>query len=231
MPGECLLILISIVLTPFETDSYEAKQQLILEHVESGGAQYTREVDVKEFENYPTVGPFHLVHSVNVTTNHEQISFGLKSLKMGSLFMISRYWECGCCPHIFVRFKGSDDWVYKGELFSNNPDVPQTYILYTSSVHYSGAEKLKIVELENEVTYIQNVILDGKTKISNKKLYTNDGLEIDIGNSLKIEVEGFYSLLEDVVYRNAQEIKYQKIYHTLSDLNRDVLRSISNLSS
>jgi len=230
MPGECLLIPISIVLTPFETDSYNPDQSLILEHVDSGQTQDTRPIDIEGFEQYPTVGPFHQVHSVNVLANNGQVSFDLRPLKMGSLFMISRYWECGCCPHIFVRFKGSDNWVYKGELFPNNPDVPQKYIVDTSSINYSGVESLKIVELENEVTYIQNIVIDGEVRVSNKKLHINDEIEIDIGSAMKVEIEGYYSLLEDVVYRNAQEIKLQKVFHTLADINRDSLTRSCNLT-
>lgn len=220
IPGECLLIPISIVLTPFDTDSYNPKNTLIFEHIESGQAQETRRIEVGGFQNYSTLGPFHQVNSIEVVTNCSEISFEFRPLKMGSLFMISRFWECGCCPHLFIKYKDNDNWVYKGEIFPNTPDVSQKFILDKKQPDFIDAERFKITELENEITYIHSIIIDGEEKLNNLTLEINEDFEFDISNAMKIEIQGHYSLFNDVVYCNSQEIKLQKVFHVLSDMNR-----------
>ena len=219
-PGECLLIPISIVLTPFSND-YTSEEALTIEDLKSGEVLETREINIDNIGDYPTIGPYHKIDTINVLANSLTTTCELRPISNINPLLISRYWECGSCPHLFVLIE--DKWVYKGELFSNLPDITQIFIIDTNDLIYAGISKIRIIELEKETTTIECIKLNNKTMYSNIILETNDTFEFNVTDIKSIKIQGKYSLHKNIKYKNSEGIKLQKVFHTISDINREHL--------
>ena len=222
-PGECLLIPSCIVLTSYSHDSYTPEIPITHEYVDSGETQDTRKIEMRELNSYPTVGPYHQIISVDVSTGLGNYSSEFRPLLMNSQFLISRYWECGCCPHLFIKNKGSNKWCYVGEIFSNNPDRQQVFRISREEPIFRSVEKIKVIELEKETTYINRIVSDGETTIENIVLNFGEELAVDISEARFVDIHGYYSLYDGIYYKNSTQIKYQKIYHKLIDINNNCL--------
>lgn len=220
MPGECLLVPSCIVLTPFEFDSYTPKEPIICEHVDTGEAQDTREVAIKHFGDYPTIGPYHQISSFQFLSGNSICCADFRPLLMNRLFMISRSWECGSCPHLFIQNENSEEWLYYGELFSRSPNVTETYLIDKQLPQHKKITRIRILELENETTFIDQIEVDGKMAFTGVTLCSDEELEFDVSASGLIKITGHYSLHPNVTYKNSQQIKIQKVYHTLIDMNQ-----------
>lgn len=220
MPGECLLVPSCIVLTPFELDSYIPEEPIIYEHVDTGEAQDTRGVTINHFGDYPTIGPYHQISSFNFLSGGSICCAEFRPLLMNHLFMISRSWECGSCPHLFIQHENSEQWLYHGELFSRSTDVTETYLINKQLPQHKLIKRIKILELEYETTFINQIVADGQVLFSSVTLRTDEELEFDASAYGLIKITGHYTLYPDVAYKNSQQIKMQKVYHTLIDMNR-----------
>jgi len=220
MPGECLLVPSCIVLTPFEFDSYTPEEQIICEHVDTGESQDTRGVVIKNFGDYPTIGPYHQTSSFHFLSGGSVCCADFRPLLMNRLFLISRSWECGSCPHLFIQNENSEEWQYHGELFSRSPDVTETYLIDKKLPQHKLIKRIRIVELESETTFIDQIVVDGQALFSSVTLHTDEELEFDVSKYRLIEITGHYALHPNIIYRNSQQIKFQKVYHTLIDMNQ-----------
>ncbi len=219
-PGECILIPSCIVLTPFDDYNYKPEKELTLDHVKSGETQDTRRVSIDELSHYPTIGPYHKITSMSVKQKNTNIQLEFRPLLMNNLLLVSRYWECGSCPHIFIQSSDSEKWVYIGELFTSTPDTDQIYSIDKNNPIFKETVAIKIIELESEITRIENIYIDGVLAINNIELNKNEELTLNVEKADLIEIHGSYSLYNDVTYTNSNQIKYQKVYHLLVDLNR-----------
>lgn len=220
MPGESLLVPSCIVLTPFEFDSYTPEEPIIYEYVDTGEAQDTRGVAISQFGDYPTIGPYHQLSSFHFLSGGTNCCAAFRPLLMNRLFMISRSWECGSCPHLFIQNENSEEWLYHGELFSRRPDVTETYLIDRQLPQYKSVKRIKILELENETTFIDQIVVDGQMLFTNVMLRTDEEIGFDVSAYGVIKITGHYALHPDVTYRNSQQIKMQKVYHTLIDMNQ-----------
>lgn len=220
MPGECLLVPSCVVLTPFEIDSYTPEEAIIYEHVDTGEAQDTRKVTIKDFGDYPTIGPYHQISSFHFSSGGSDHCSSFRPLLMNRLFMISRSWECGSCPHLFIQSENSEEWLYHGELFSRSPDVTETYLIDKQLPQHKLIKRIKILELENETTFIDRIVVDGQMLLASVTLRIDEELEFDVSAYGLIKITGHYSLHPHVAYKNSKQIKFQKVYHTLIDMNQ-----------
>lgn len=218
-PGECLLIPSCIVLTPFDDYSYNPERQLTLYYVKTGETQDIRKINIDELGTYPTIGPYHRIFSINIEHNNSNAVLEFRPLLMNNLLLISRYWECGSCPHLMIQKIDSEEWHYIGELFSNTPNTKHKFIIDRNNPRFKNIKTIKIIELENEITYIDELRMDGTTLIGNQTLMINEELQVDIESAILIEIYGSYTLIHNMSYRNSQQIKHQKIYHWLADSN------------
>ena len=218
-PGECLLIPTCVVLTPFEDYSYQPEKQLTLDRVKSGGTQDTRKICIDKLAEYPTIGPFHKIASMNIEANNSNTELEFRPLLTNNLLLISRYWECGSCPHLLIRNKGSDEWLYIGELFSSEPNEKHKYVIDRNDAKFKDAVSIKIIELENEITYIDRICIDGCVTNKNLMLNIDEEIEINVEAISIVEIYGSYILFKDIEYKKSEKIKYQKVYHLLMDTN------------
>jgi hypothetical protein len=209
--GKCLLIPYCILLSNIENE-YDPKKCLTYNHIENGQGQDIRPVTL--INNNITIGVRNFVTNIEFEIDGFITDYPVKKLDTNNLLLISRFWECGSCPHLFGQKKDSSKWEYICEVFSNNPDTEQEF---TFGPNQFGFEKLKIVELENEITKIDLITLDNKKIAESLSLKKWDEYTIDVNNVELLKIKGHYSLIKEENYVNDIKMKKQKILHYIAD--------------
>ena len=106
-------------------------------------------------------------------------------LNLSEFYEIDMHWGCGSCPHLF--FVNSEKH-YVRELLA----LCENIVGEDSFVVPDGIKKIIIAELEDEITQIQTIKLDGKVHLSNLELQKGEEIEITVSSGQKIEVVGKY---------------------------------------
>ena len=163
-----------------------------------------------------TIGPRHFIKSVQFENDGVKEEFTIKDFDAKNLLLISRFWECGSCPHLFVKRKRTDEWEYIGEVFSDKPDLIQRFEMNFDIDLYKF---FKVVELENEVTSIDSIYLDEKEVSSLRTLKKNDEFTFKVDSAKSLVIKGSYTLIDGEKYNRNDKMKSQKILYKLTDLN------------
>jgi hypothetical protein len=116
-------------------------------------------------------------------------SQGVHELDLTNLYSITREWAVGSCPHLFVHGNGDSHYQYWGELFAENASVSKKVELVVPG----GTDELVIAELEEEVTYIDIVRVDGLVSARAVTLVKGETLSIPVRGGQRVAVEGTYS--------------------------------------
>jgi len=118
----------------------------------------------------------------------EEYSQNIHSFDFDNVYWIDGYWNCGSCPHLFFE-TDKFNVTCVGELFNTIPNVRSK----ESLIIPKGIKYLVIVELEQEVTTIDNIIVNGIKKISDIKLHTGDSLRLPVNELDNVLIEGHYN--------------------------------------
>ncbi len=108
-------------------------------------------------------------------------------LDFSRLYTIDRYWAMGSCPFLFFRLQ--DGQVeYVKELFGDGlaRSAGETIIVPP------GVKAMIVAELEQEVTYIESMSVNGRRQRINLELHQGDWWEVSIGCGDKIHLVGRY---------------------------------------
>ena len=214
-PGKCLLIPYCIILSDLN-ERIEPLEEIIYQHIKTGQSQDIRKI--KYFGETTTIGPRHFVKSVEFETDGITEKFIVKKFDPKTLLLISRFWECGSCPHLFAKNNKTNKWEYIGEVFSDHPDLLQSYTKKFDNKLYSV---FKVKEIENEITKIDVIYVDKKELITSIKLKKNDEIIFSTNKGKLLEIKGMYSLIDGEKYVKNNKMKLQKILYTLADMNND----------
>ena len=210
--GKCFLIPYCILLSGLE-DDYHPDKRLTYSHISTGQGQDLRPVELLDGNKSITIGVRNFINQIQLEQNNFIIDYKIKHLNPKNLLLISRFWECGSCPHLFGKKLNSEKWEYICEVF-NSPSVIQEFVF---SLNTFGFETLKIVELENEITEIENILLDNikiKDKLSLRK---GEEFSIPVNSYSEIRIKGKFSLINGEKYINNTKMKKQKIANYIAD--------------
>ena len=106
---------------------------------------------------------------------------------IGSLYVLSRYWEAGCCPHLFA-VSISGEVRYVRELFARSPSV-----MHKERITVRHDTKWLIVtELEAETTVIEGVEIDGTAKFGRMILTQGEHRHIFVEHCESVVLQGRY---------------------------------------
>ncbi len=218
--GECLLIPYYIVLAPLRGSEYKPENVISTLKLPFDQIQETRKVMLENFENRQTIGPRFKVSSMTFSVDGETRYADFRPLPNQRPLMISRYWEVGSCPHFFILNGDSGKWEYVGELFDAAPFVENNKKISLKTPLFRHAVQVKVLEIENEITFIEYISIDGKQLIKNVTLEKHDEIVFDVLGAELVEISGHYLIKNDVVYHKDPSLKRQKIVHALADMNR-----------
>ncbi len=211
-PGKCLLVPYCILLFSLE-DDYHPDKCLTYKNISTGQSQDVRSVELLDGNKSITIGVRNFVRQVQFEQDNFITDYSIKKLDPKNLLLISRFWECGSCPHLFGR-KNDSQWEYICEVFNANPDNIQEFV-FTPKVF--GFNFLKIVEIENEITEIDRIIVDEVEIKNTLKLFKGDEYTIPVSNISTIKIIGKFSLVNDEKYVHDTKMKRQKIAYYIAD--------------
>jgi len=153
------------------------------------------------FENY---FPLKIHYNIN-GKNHAQ---EIHEFDMNNLYWLDRYWGFGSCPHLFFIFD-NEKIKYQGEIFNKLPNE----ISVESFTIKKGINKVVIAELEQEITHIHYIKVNGITIDEDITLIEGQSIEFTVSEYDKVEIKGFYSI-ESEEFRVMPKHEKQQLIET-----------------
>lgn len=221
-PASTLLVPVLTVLTPFHGidqekfpssghylfESYEQTQ--LLSHGDLHGSEHTLNLIG------PAVWPTQLVAEVAGRTLHQE----LHPLDLSNVYTIRRCWNVGSCPHLFaVTQNGSMRWLH--ELFARAEDTEQEHIMSVPG----EVKTLVISELEDEVTTLSEVRINGTLITSQHCLHKGHWYAFSVAPSDTVTIRGFYSLQAHSLTAQSIQHKNQLVRAFLRGCRSDLAES------
>jgi hypothetical protein len=160
-----------------------------------------------------TWGPVMRPERVVVRQGTDVQSHDVHDLDLSNVYVIDRYWEMGCCPHLFAVNR-SGDVTYVGELLARWPGV-----FHTCSVELpAGTSEIIIAELEPEVTYLTAITQAGQAILQDQQLTAGMNVQIPLLSDASIEVTGRYVPGRESTTRPAPVLRNQLVGQALRAL-------------
>jgi len=186
LPMEMVLIPIATAINLNRIDQYGE----CLEHINGDrGLDYTRVVSmdsfdtskVKFFEN--TINP----KSVIFNDNEGEYEIQVHEFDFSNLYSINSYWQCGSCPHLFfINFDGWQLYCRKILVAFSNRMGSDSFVIPDQ------VSKIIIRELEDEISYLKKIQINGVTVNDDVVLKKGESITIDVAPFDKVVVEGYY---------------------------------------
>ena len=109
-------------------------------------------------------------------------------LDLSNLYVIDRYWEAGCCPHLFLERMMDSSLMYSGELWARASGLVQVSSLEVPQ----GVGALLLAELESESAHIEEVSVNGRVVISRCVLRCGQQLRVPVTPGDSVRLVGYY---------------------------------------
>lgn len=115
----------------------------------------------------------------------------IHTIDYNSLYLINGSALCGSCPHLFFE-NDKHELSYGGELFSAMPNS-----VFTEQVRVpDNTVAIVIAELEQEVTFINNIVMNNRVLNINKQLQTGDYHRFTLTEKCsELFIKGKYTLM------------------------------------
>ena len=124
-------------------------------------------------------------NTISFKKNGRTYTHNIHSFDLTNMYTIDRQWRCGSCPHLFLQ---SDHLYYERELLAHCESiVGKDSFIVPSNIH-----TLFIAEIEDEITEIEIIKINGQIYKSNLILHTSDFIKIPVNPGDIIELIGKY---------------------------------------
>jgi hypothetical protein len=138
--------------------------------------------DIKDILIYGgIIRPTKIIYSIQGTDFEQPIH----SLDLSNFYEIDMQWGCGSCPHLFYV---GDRVKYIRELLP----LCENHIGEDSFTIPEGVHKIIIAELEDEISELESIRIDGQVVLSEFKLEKGEKIELAVSSGQHIEVFGKY---------------------------------------
>jgi hypothetical protein len=143
------------------------------------------------------IGPYSLINNVKYIFEGRDFQFSIHDFNFSKTFVISRIWQCGCCPHIFLKETNSEKWLYGFEALTSPMNSESFTHLFPNKL-----KAIMISEIEDEITYIEELSLYDKygvviISVTEIELCKNESLSFDIDSLFEepytLYIKGYYS--------------------------------------
>jgi hypothetical protein len=183
-PNATVLVPIAIILPPFHPDNSENWSQTYdaEKHVQVVSHEGITSISSKDYLIYKSQVT---VKSIVYKIDGQNLEQSLHDFDLGNMYTIDRCWECGSCPHLFYK---DDIFSYSGEILAlcNSKMGVDCFKVPDNKT------ALIIAEIEDEVTEIVSLSINGENKLQNIFLNKNQFIEIEVIPGSQIEVIGRY---------------------------------------
>lgn len=185
-PGESVIVPLAVILPPIHP--YRAETLSFKVMPETG--EYNQVIthtamDEESVEGFLLYGGAILPESVGGDGASGQFEQMVHQFDLTNFYTIDRNWACGSCPHLFFDIDGL---CYARELLAHCEDKTGS----DGIIVPEGAKKLIVAELEDEVTYIDSLSVNGVEIMAGVCLHKYDTLELVVMGGEEIEFVGRY---------------------------------------
>jgi hypothetical protein len=186
-PGATLLAPVATLLGPLRnTVSPEIMSKAVTE-LSTGQIQTVSHDNLDEvLESLSLIGPGFWPSAVRVEEGLISQDQPVHEFDPTTLYTVSRYWEIGCCPHLFAQH--ADDLHYIGPIFSRSPGISARCRLVVPH----GTTSLHVVELEPEVTFIESILVNSQRAAGPTQLVQGQSIRIVVSEGDDVEFIGYY---------------------------------------
>lgn len=185
LPMEMLMMPLATVTNLIGID--ESVQPIIQREGERGES-FSRIINASDFPLEKVSFIFQKIEPESLIYHDEfgEYELGVHQLNLSNLYSVNSYWQCGSCPHLFFEEDGAQ--FYQGELFlaCNGQKVQEDFTIP------KGVSAIIIRELEDEVTEIDLVLINGKVKLRNAQLNKGDTLKLPVQPFDAVKIIGKY---------------------------------------
>jgi hypothetical protein len=109
-------------------------------------------------------------------------------LDLSNLYTIDRYWEAGCCPHLFLEQFVDASLMYWGELWARAPELVQASSLEVPD----GVSALLLAELEFESTHVEEICVNSRVVVGRCILRRGQQLRVPVKPGDSVQLVGYY---------------------------------------
>ncbi len=136
-----------------------------------------------------------IIRPTNIAYSSQGTDFEqpIHSLDLSNFYEIDMHWGCGSCPHLFYV---GNVVHYIRELLP----LCENRIGEDSFIIPEGIHKIIIAELEDEISEIESIRIDGQVVLSEIKLEKGEKIELAVSSGQYIDVVGRYIPLLCVEY-------------------------------
>lgn len=187
-PAQTVLIPMSLLLGPIEELGEE--QARVNEFRDTG--ESVEIVNLTTFPseglaNFRVFGPAFWPHQVVARRAGAPLIQGIHQFSLDSVYTLDRVWQCGSCPHLFAQSRDGT-WLYVSELISDGQRVEVSHSLDLPN----DATVIVIAELEDEVSILSSISIDGCVVARQIEMHKGDVLRIPLSGARTLSVAGSY---------------------------------------
>lgn len=125
------------------------------------------------------------INSINYKKNSKELSQAVQSLDFDNLLTYDMHWQIGSCPHLFIN---DGELKYVREIIASCQNVVGVdKFVVTRDIH-----ELLVCELEDEITYFENIYINEREFISNITLNKGEQLSIPVSKGDCVTFKGKY---------------------------------------
>jgi hypothetical protein len=186
-PGASAVIPVAALLGPLWPDRFEA---IWTERTDlpTGRGQSLSHGDLSAAGVATSViGPAMWPLAIRLAHSAEPIDHQVHKLDLGNVYTLSRYWESGSCPHLFLETQ-MRELSYLGELFARAPGESQEHVVVVPTC----ATALVLAELEDEITVVECVAINGRRLGKDVTLTKGDTLRVELRAGDRCTFIGYY---------------------------------------
>jgi hypothetical protein len=142
-------------------------------------------IDSDSTEDFLTFGGSFMPQRIVHTKEGQQLEQLVHDFDFTNFYEIDMHWGCGSCPHLFFL---SSKLVYVRELLSQC----ENYVGTDEFLIPNGVKKVVIAELEDEITEIVSIKLNGVEITSNEILKKGQMRAFPVSPCDQVEIVGQY---------------------------------------
>jgi hypothetical protein len=203
LPYEMLLLPISTAINLRSIDN----NGIVIDHLDGDrGQDFSRVLNANEFNGQSVKFFEKKIYPQTIIFNDNEAEYEIQihEFDFHNLYSINSYWQCGSCPHLFfINNHGRQE--YSRELL-----VSSSYTKGSDTFKVpEGVCQIIVRELEDEITYIDKLIVNEQVVAEYKAMRKGEKLVVNVKPFDNVTIEGSYEpffktqpKLNDMWYRN-----------------------------
>lgn len=220
-PNQNIIFPLGLILGEHDSIS---KETVHIDQFDSPTMEYVLSLSLQDNsrqEDRFNIGSFSYPQLIKYQFENQELQQKVHEIDYSRLYCIDKHWLIGSCPHLmFIQKDKSLDYI--GELFNKAYPIIEVREFLVPK----GTQGILIVELEEEITFIEHLKVNKKFVFKNKKLSKGEQLSLVVQEGSLVEVKGYYlpinetSQFSDACFQQNRIVKrYMKKYITNTKTN------------